>query len=219
MTNNSIFISGTNTDIGKTLVSAMIMSAAQSQKINLHYFKPIQTGTDLDEETVKKLADLPDEKTIKPIFSFQLPAAPYRAALAESKKIDINLIAHHFKKYAPLSCVVEGAGGLLVPLTEKLLVRDLIKRLNLPLLIVASTQLGTINHTLLTIEAALAKKISIKGIILSGTPDTGLSDTLRQFTDVPILAEIPWLEKISPENLKKISPTIFDKKLLKEIFQ
>jgi len=218
MTNSSIFITGTSTDIGKTLVSAMIMAAAQSHKINMHYFKPIQTGTDCDCKTVKKLADLQDEKISKPVFSFQLPATPYAAALAENGKVDIHQIAHHFQKIIPMPCVVEGAGGLLVPLTEKLLIRDLIKTLNLPVLIIASTRLGTINHTLLTIEAAVSKNIPIKGLITSGVPNPELLTTLRQFTTVPILAEIPWLETVSPQSIKKIAPAIFNPALLQRIF-
>jgi malonyl-CoA O-methyltransferase len=195
----------------------MILSAAKTYKIPCRYFKPIQTGEENDCETVKTLAQLQESQIIRPLFSFQLPAAPYRAALAENKKIDLDTIVHKVQQLSPIPTVIEGAGGLCVPLTENYLIRDLVEKLRILLLIVASTQLGTINHTLLTIEAALAKKIPIEGLILSGPPDPGLSDLFEKFTDIPVLAEIPGLEKISPQTIKKIAPTIFNQSFLEKI--
>lgn len=213
-----IFITGTNTNIGKTWVSALLMSAAHSHGIAARYFKPVQTGSDCDCTTVKKLTGLADENIIKPLFCFQAPLAPYRAALLENKYIDLDLIVDRVKKKSSSPYLVEGAGGLLVPLTEKYLIRDLIKILDLPIIIVASTQLGTINHTLLTLEAAQAADIKITGLVLSGECDLYLVDTLKQFTSIPVIAEIPVLNDVTAENFTRLATQIFSKNLLQSIF-
>jgi dethiobiotin synthase len=213
-----IFITGTHTDIGKTLVSAMLLSAALQQGIQAHYFKPIQTGRDCDCTTVKELTQAADTAIQKPLFSFALPAAPYTAARAEKKEIHLQPIQAYIQSLQQTSCIVEGAGGLLVPIAENIVTRDLILALGMPLLIVASTALGTINHTLLTIEAALSKNIQITGIVLSGKADASLRSVFKKYTAVPVLAEIPWLENISADKIKEISPFIFNKKVLEKIF-
>lgn len=213
-----IFITGTNTDIGKTLVSAMLLSAALQQGMQAQYFKPIQTGSDCDCTRVKKLTQAVDSAIQKPLFSFALPAAPYTAALAEKKEIHLQPIQDYMHRLQQTSCIVEGAGGLLVPIAENILMRDLVLALQIPLLIVVSTALGTINHTLLTIEAALSKHIPIAGIVLSGNADPSLLSVFKKYTAVPVLAEVPWLENISSEKIKEISPQIFPKKVLEKIF-
>lgn len=213
-----IFITGTNTDIGKTLVSAMLLSAALQQGMPARYFKPIQTGSDCDCTAVQKLTGATDTQIQKPLFSFALPAAPYTAALAEKKEIHLEPIQDYVRSLEQTSCIIEGAGGLLVPVAENSVIRDLVLALHVPLLIVASTALGTINHTLLTIEAALSKNIRIAGLVLSGHADPSLLSVFKKYTVVPVLAEIPWLEKISAEKIKEISPLIFNQKVLEKIF-
>jgi dethiobiotin synthetase len=211
----SIFITGTNTDIGKTFISAMMMSAAKTHGIELNYFKPLQSGDDDDCVTVKNLSHCEDEKIFKPTYSFAMPATPYLAALAENKKIDRQKVQQHFleaSKQAP--CLVEGAGGLLAPVCEKTTVRDLIKTLDLPALLVASTTLGTMNHTLLTIESMLNAGIEVKGIILSGDEYPDLVEVLHLFSPIKVIAEVP---KIHATDFAQQSAKIFDKPLLMNI--
>lgn len=204
---NAIFITGTSTGVGKTFISAMLMKAAEHLEIPLHYFKPIQTGEELDCPVVQKLSGVCESRIIQPIFYFKLPQAPYRASKAENKKVFLNQVVHHWQQQQ-VPGVIEGAGGLLVPLTSQHLTTDLIQALNIPLLIVASTQLGTINHTLLTVQSARYANIPVKGIILSGAPDPGLAETLSEFTSVPVLAEIPVI--VSDTQFQEISQQSFD---------
>jgi len=213
---NGIFITGTSTDIGKTFVSAMIISAALTHNFPINYFKPLQTGSDHDCDTIKKLSGLPAKNIFQPVFQFAAPQTPYRAALMENKKVSLERVAEYWKGLNTTNCLVEGAGGLLAPITETALIRDLITALDLPLIIVAITKLGTLNHTLLTLEAAISANINIKGIILSGEEDPGLTDCLNKFISVPILAEVPFVNNM--HDFPQIAADIFSPSILNRIF-
>lgn len=198
-----IFISGTGTDIGKTLVCSWICLHTKYA-----YFKPIQTGsaegtdteTDTDTETVKKLSDT---VTYKEAYSYEPPVSPHLAARLAGDRIDIDKI--NLPNQANL--IVEGSGGVLVPINENSLVVDLMRLWNLPVIVVASTRLGTINHTLLTIEALRNRGISILGIIMSGETNEENSKAIEFYGNVEILAEIPLLRTITKEALEQIPLT------------
>lgn len=219
MINNSIFITGTNTGVGKTLISALLLAGAHAHGIPLNYFKPLQTGEDSDCDMVKTLTHVRSENILRPVYEFKLPAAVCRAAQAENTRVDLARIVQHWQKLCSQPTVIEGAGGLLHPINEKYFIRDLILALKVPLLIVASTQLGTMNHTLLTLEAALMMKIPVKGIILSGHADPGLMTSLQQFMTVPILAEIPFLPEITPDRLQPVAESLFRALQMQKMFE
>lgn len=214
---HGIFITGTSTGVGKTLVAALILTAARSQNLPAYYFKPVQTGQDSDCATVSYLTGL-NNAIIQPVFSYPLPQAPYRAALAEQQPIQLDHILARWQQFAAGYYLVEGAGGLLVPLTLKHTIRDLAAALQLPLLIVASTQLGTMNHILLTLEAAAHAKIPVKGLILSGSTDPELAVALQPFISVPILAAIPGLTATEKQKFQQTANRIFTRELLQKIF-
>ncbi|MFT3741377.1 MAG: dethiobiotin synthase [Gammaproteobacteria bacterium] len=176
----SIFVSATDTGVGKTLISSLILAAMDHYGYSLQYFKPIQTGEDSDCDEVKLLANLSEHRISRPVYHFPLPMAGWRAAAAAGSAIDLSAIATHFAQQ-PQPCVVEGAGGLLNPLTPTETLRELIQHLQLPVVVVASTRLGTLNHTLLTCEAVQRAAIPLKGVILSGPTDIGLAQTLQAF--------------------------------------
>ncbi len=199
MNKSGLFITGTDTGIGKTGVSSLLVSALRSFDLQPGYFKPIQTGSDLDTLTVSHLSGIPAFEWPKPVYQLSLPAAPYQAAQAENTQIELDRIVKVWKGLDHRNWVVEGAGGLLVPLNAKQTIRDLIQVLHLKLLIVSSTRLGTINHTLLTIEAAKKSNIEIVGIVLIGDENVGLTSILTEFSGgVPVLARIPFFENLSP---------------------
>lgn len=211
---SGVFVTGTSTDIGKTFICSLIVAAAMISKINIHYFKPIQTGDDSDCETVKKFTGLTETNIIHPVFKLKAPLSPYDAAQIENITIDPQKIINEYKKIKHVFHILEGAGGLLVPITKNFLIRDLIKELNLPLIIVATTKLGTINHTLLTIEAAFAKNLNVLGIVLNGEYNEALIHTLNEFSSLPILATVPWLNDASnffkqADHLKHLLKIIF----------
>lgn len=213
-----IFITGTNTDIGKTFVSSLLLSAALQQGMSARYFKPLQTGTSSDCDTVKSLTQVSEDRIVRPVYSFPTPVTPYLAAQIANSEIEINKILKTWHALPEGCYIVEGAGGLMVPVWRNLLMRDVIKQLQLPLLIVASTVLGTMNHTLLTVEAARAVGIEVKGIILSGPTSPGLTEILTEFSDVKILAEIPWLEKVDATNFSQQAATLMTSEQLTEVF-
>lgn len=209
---NGVFITGTDTGIGKTITSALLISALKKYFLNIKYFKPVQTGSDDDTETV---AGLTEVKCLPPVYKFKAPISPHRAALLEHKKIELKKIKSSLTASVVKNdfFVVEGAGGLMVPLNDKEITRDLIKLLELPVVIVASTRLGTINHTLLTLECARAKNLSVLGVILVGEEDKGLAETLSRYGDTKILGQIPNL-KISSDEIRARGPQFFSKDIL-----
>lgn len=215
-----IFITGTNTGVGKTLVSALLLSAAITADLPIRYFKPIQTGQDSDCDTVCSLTAADESTIIQPLYAFREPLSPNRAAALAGKAIEPQTIIDFWQQQHHGFFIIEGAGGLMVPLHEKFLMRDLVQQLNIPLLIVATTALGTINHTLLTIEAAHAKGIPIKAVVLSGQLDPGLKELFYTLCEVPFF-EIPYLTQdrmSTPALLKKTASEIWPATLLKRIF-
>ena len=147
------FITGTDTGIGKTVVSALLCVA-----LDAIYWKPIQTGTreGTDTETVMQLAQLPRHRTLPESYRFKPPVSPHLAAKWAGVRIELRKI----RMPAPVqgSLIAEGAGGVLVPLNRTQLMTDLMRHLNLPVVLVARTSLGTINHTLLSLAALRAAR-------------------------------------------------------------
>lgn len=218
MSAKNIFITGTSTGVGKTLFSALLLSAARKAKIPARYFKPIQTGDESDCDQIKSLTQFPETTIIRPVYLFKCPVSPYHASLIEQRDISINLIMQRWQEINSKSIIIEGAGGLLVPITKNVLFRDLIKYLNMPIIIVASTILGTINHTLLTIQAAIAADIPILGIILSGEVNSIQTQIIREFTQIKTLLEIPIIDLNNADQWLDQVDTIINSSLLKKIF-
>jgi len=198
---SGIFITATDTEVGKTLIAAGLVNFFRNQGINAGYMKPISCGQDNDAVFVKKLLKLKDPLSLINPISLPYPLSPLAAAKKAKRKIDLKKITKAYKtltqKYDLV--IVEGVGGALVPITEKIMVADLIKQLTIPTIIVARAGLGTLNHTLLTVEALKRRKITIQGIIMNGYTGDELSeddnaDILFEQTKIPILAKIPWLK-------------------------
>jgi dethiobiotin synthetase len=192
-----IFITATDTEVGKTVISAALVNFFRNQGINAGYMKPISCGKDNDAVLVKKLLKLKDPLSLINPISLPYPLSPLAAARKAKRKINLKKIT---KAYAALRkkydlVIVEGVGGALVPITKKTTVADLIKQLNLPVIIIARAGLGTLNHTLLTVEALKRRKIYIHGIIMNGYRGQELSEKnnaeiIYQLTKIPILAKI-----------------------------
>lgn len=186
-----IFITGTDTGAGKTYVACEIAKALKARGINTGVMKPICSGDRGDVKKLIKAAGVEEGvEKVNPVF-LKAPLAPYISAKLERKKIDLYLIRNNFKylkdKYKFL--VVEGAGGTLVPVTKKYFMIDIIEEFGFPAIVVAKPFLGTINHTLLTVEKLRAKGIKVAGIILSG----GKNNTLAEKTNPGLIREITGL--------------------------
>jgi dethiobiotin synthetase len=198
-----LFITGTDTGVGKTLVAAGLAASLRNSGVDIGVMKPIETGFSLrssDAFFLKRMAGVNDPlENICP-YRFKFPLSPYAAAQIENVSIRLEKVsqAYHRLLRKHQALLVEGAGGLLVPITRKMTMADLALRLNLPLLIVARTSLGTLNHTLLTVEVARRRGIKVAGVIFNhlarrrGLAEKTNPSVIKDFLSVPILGEIPY---------------------------
>ncbi len=193
MTN--LVVTGTDTDVGKTIFAAAIVAATGAR-----YWKPIQAGLDGETDTmcVARLAGVPASRIAPEVYRLATAASPHFAA--ERDGVDIDL-----QKLVPpegvLPLVIEGAGGLLVPLSRKALQIDVFARWDLPVVLVASTRLGTINHSLLSIEALKRRAIEIRGIAFVGDENADSERTITEIGGVRRLGRLPWLKELTPPSL------------------
>ena len=187
-------ITGTDTDVGKT-----VFSAGLAQLLEAHYWKPVQAGYDdgTDAERVELLTGLPPERILPEAYTLATPCSPHRAALIDGIVIEDRALA--LPPDRPL--VVEGAGGALVPLRDDLLVADQIARWGLPAVIVARTTLGTINHTLMTVEALRARNVTVHGVAFVGDPNEDSEATICRIGQVKRLGRLPRLDPLNRETL------------------
>ena len=195
------FITGSDTDVGKTLACAWIMLHAP-----VRYWKPVQTGLeDTDEATLRALTGAGDERFVPTTYALPDPLSPHEAARRAGVEIDLDEFTLPDDD-DPL--IVEGAGGLLVPLNEKTLVIDLIEKLGLPAILVCRTTLGTINHSLLSLEALRARNLPVAGVILSGPHVPHNRAAIETYGKVPVIGHIPPLDPVDRHALKAVRPEI-----------
>lgn len=195
-----VFVTGTDTGVGKTLACAVLAQAWQAG-----YWKPLQTGLaeeSGDTDTVTRLAALAPDRVHAPGYTLQAPLSPWAAALQENTCVDIETLQLPAAT-APL--VVEGAGGLLVPVDNRHTMLDLIVRFGLPVVLVARSGLGTINHTLLSLQALAARRVPVLGVIMNGPPSPGNRQAIETFGKVRVLAEFPHYEKLDPATVQALA--------------
>ncbi len=192
-----IFVTGIGTGVGKTIVSAVL-----TQALKADYWKPIQTGTELDNDTerVKKLVTNPSSVFHKEAYSLKAGIAPHAAAKAEN--IHIELENFHIPE-TNNTLVIEGAGGLFVPLNEKDFIIDLIQKLDTEVVLVVQNYLGSINHTLLSIDALKNRNIKLLGIIISGIENKLSEEVILQHSGVKLLGRVHKEVHINADTIKK----------------
>ena len=205
------FISGTDTNVGKTIVSAVLAT-----KLEAHYFKPIQCGLNKmnlkDSEVVKSLSN--KAKILNELYFLKKPLSPFVAAKQEKKKIDVNKILQFVKNLKTKKLVIEGAGGLNVPINSNYLMSDLCQKLNTPLILVSRTKLGTINHTLMSLEVIKKKKIKLLGIIFFGKKELETLETIKFFgkkilkKNIKILGRLPIAKELSKNTIQAFTQKI-----------
>jgi dethiobiotin synthetase len=222
-----IFITGTDTGVGKTVIAAGLALALKERGMKVGVMKPVATGcAGTDHHLVSSDAVFmfeAAENEYAPLSSpsrYRNPLAPSVAAMIEKREVNIAQIYkayHELQKHYDF-IIVEGIGGLLVPLTRDFFVANLIREFHLPLLIVSRPGLGSINHTLLTVDAAVVRGFDIRGIIFNRQPAVNYSiaeitnpKVIHELTGIPILGALPEIEGMDVESCR------FGK--LKEIFQ
>lgn len=197
----AIFITATGTNVGKTMLSALIMTK-YAKSHSLKYFKPIQTGSVQDSDLLKvvTLSKLPDKFFMEHEYHFLKPASPHYAAELEFKSIDTMKLVDKLRTLHSEKIIIEGAGGLHVPLNSGSLYVDILRKTKLPTILVCDTKLGTINHSLLSIESILSKDIPLLGFYMYGEKNELLKNnayTIQNFSKVKCLGDIFVPEKIN----------------------
>lgn len=190
---DGVFIVGIDTGVGKTAISGGILKMLHGSR-KVCFWKPVQTGTIVADDTVevKGLVAMPNECFMEPAYRFVEPLSPYMAGKKWGKRVDIDVMDKLFraKKNEGYFTVVEGAGGLLVPMNEKDLQIDLIKSFGLPVIYITEDRVGAINQTLLTLRVAREEKLETLGVIMTKSRRTmGNSESIAHFGQVEILAE------------------------------
>ena len=198
-----LFITGTDTNVGKTVVSAALLH--RYRHIALTYWKPIQTGIEQDDDTktVSALLDLPSIHNITILdqgYRLSTPVSPHLAAQQAGVEICLaRLLKQLDDRSSQATYLIEGAGGLLVPLNKDALMVDLIARLGLAVVIVARSGLGTINHTLLTIEALRQRQLEIAAVIMCGIANPENRQAIEHYGQVKVVGEMPiWASLTAP---------------------
>lgn len=191
-------VTGTDTGIGKTVFSAALAAA-----LGGYYWKPVQSGLDeeTDSQVVHRLGRLPPDRILPETYRLQTPASPHLAARLDDLEIDPERITPP-ETAVPL--VIEGAGGLLVPLTETVVFADVFARWKIPVVLCARTGLGTINHTLLSLEALRHRAIPIFGVAFIGDEQAETQRIIAAMGKVLILGRLPRLNPLTPDALHQV---------------
>ncbi len=202
-----IVVTGTDTDVGKT-----VFAAGLTQLLDGVYWKPIQAGLDgeTDTEVVRRLAGLDRSRLLDEAWRLKLAASPHLAAEREGIAIDLESLP---LPASPRRLIIEGAGGLMVPISRRELFIDVFARWNVPVILCARTTLGTLNHTLLSVEALQRRAIPVIGIALIGDPHIDNERTLAAMSGVAVLGRLPRLDPLTPESLRAAFGAAFSRGL------
>lgn len=194
-----IVVTGTDTGIGKT-----VFSAGLAHLLGANYWKPIQAGVEgeTDSQQVVRLSGLPADRIIPERYRLKTPASPHHAAEIDGIRIDPDSLVLPHTGERPL--VIEGAGGLMVPLNSSALYIDIFERWRLPVVLCARTLLGTINHSLLSIEALRKRQIDILGIAFIGERNSETESAICDMARVRWLGRLPWISPLTAESLQAV---------------
>lgn len=224
------FITGTDTGIGKTGVTAALLLGYRELGLDAGVMKPVETGVDpechsvanSDARFLMEAGDIQDAPEEVCVYRYKTPASPWQAAMEQGEEVDLDRIAKTFTNLAARHerMLVEGVGGLMVPLAANKTVADLAAQLGLPLIVVTRYTLGTQNHTLLTVERAQSLGLQVAGLVFNQTEPGPLSPVeqkqpalLSEWTGLPVLGEIPFMqnpgvESWTPESISNAGGTL-----------
>ena len=192
-----LFVTGTDTGVGKTVISAILMAGLRGA-----YWKPIQSGLNemTDTEWVREKTGLIGDHFYPETYRLRLPLSPHASALHEGLRIDLGLFKMPEVKESG-HLIIEGAGGVMVPLNEVHLMTDLMKKLDSSVLLVSPNSLGTINHTLLSLEKLRKEGLEVVGVIMNGPKNSINRKAIEHYGGINVLAEIEYMPVIDPKSL------------------
>ena len=229
-----IFVTGTDTNVGKTVVSAALMARYRAEA-PLRYWKPIQTGTrgsgfgirhpeisdagDDDSAEVARLSTAREEEIVNCGVRLPHPVSPHLAAQRVGTRITVRAIVETLNGIESRTpnpesrprWIVEGAGGVLVPINERETMADLIGALDLPVLVTARSTLGTINHTLMTIEALRRRMLRVAGVVMVGEPNDENRLAIERYGAAEVLGQMPRFDPLTPESVAHWAATELDR--------
>jgi dethiobiotin synthase len=203
-----VFVTGTDTGVGKTVVSAALLARYRARG-PVRYWKPIQTGIEQDDDTgdVARLARCTGGEVWTEGIRLRRPVSPHLAARLSGVIIDVPALVERFRRAADGTWwIVEGAGGVLVPIDDEHHMADLMLALELPVVVVARTALGTINHTLLTLEALRHRHLDVAGVVLVGPRDTEVRAAIERYGRVVVLGDMPIFAPLTPAAIATWAP-------------
>jgi malonyl-CoA O-methyltransferase len=205
-----IFVTGTDTNVGKTVACAALLHR-YGRAVALRYWKPIQTGTEIDNDTreVMRLAPAYAGRPFEIGIRLAAPVSPHLAAALEGVRIDLGaVIAPAQNQPSTDRWIVEGAGGVLVPINERDFMIDLMSALALAVVVVARSSLGTINHTLLTLEALRARSLQIAGVLMVGPQQMENRRAIERYGDVRVIGELPRVDPLDADTINQTARTL-----------
>jgi len=206
MTAPRFIVTGTDTGIGKTVFAAALTGA-----LDASYWKPVQAGLEddgtSDSDAAAALAGIGAERILPEAYRLATPCSPHRAAELDGVTIEPDRLA---LPDTAMPLVVEGAGGVLVPLTRSLTYANIFARWGAPVVLVASTRLGTINHSLLSIEALKSRGVPVLGVAFTGEANEDSERTITEMGGVRRLGRLPWLDPLTRETLAEAFAAHFD---------
>lgn len=191
-----LFVTGTDTGVGKTVVSAALLARFRL-RVPVSYWKPIQTGIECDDDTaeVQRLSGCSKDELLRQGVRLRHPVSPHLAAKWAGERIDVQSLG---RIPSTGRWIIEGAGGVLVPLNDSQTIMDLMAALGVPVLVVARSTLGTINHTLLTLEALRARALRVAGVVMTGE-DANNHAAIERYGGVSVLGQMPLFDALTPE--------------------
>jgi dethiobiotin synthetase len=207
MTVQDLFVTGTDTNVGKTVLSALLVAA-----LNGTYWKPIQTGASegTDRQQVVRWADLPESRAVAECYCFQPAVSPHLAAAMSGVTIELERIRRPEQIAAP-PLIIEGAGGVMVPINGSAMMIDLMSALGAPVVVASRTALGTINHTVLTVRALRGSGVCVKGVVMIGEENRDNERAIERYGEAPIVGRIPMLQCICYKTLVQTFENDFDR--------
>jgi dethiobiotin synthase len=208
-----LFITGTDTSVGKTVVAAGLMHRYRPQ-FPLRYWKPIQTGVEQDDDTgvVRTLGSCAPHELFDRGYRIQRPLSPHLAARLSDTRIRISEVESWLAGEADTArWLIEGAGGVLVPINDWEMMIDIMVHFSMPVLVVARSILGTINHTLLTLDAVRSRGVEVAGVVMVGDKNSENREAIERFGRVHVLGEMPRLEHLTTETVGRWALQELDK--------
>ena len=213
-----LFVTGTDTDVGKTFVTAGIAVALKNMGKDVGIMKPFAAGTPQktgykseDVQLLAKAAQTDDAEDLVNPYFFQIPASPFTASKNLGIEFNVKTVLDSFKQLSTLHDIllVEGIGGVMTPILKDYFVTNLIKEMNLETILITSSRIGTVNHTIMTCKMCQNYGIKIRGIIINildskGYPIDILKRDLEELTNIPVIGSIPYMEDFDLEKLSQI---------------